>query len=345
VATDRPIQQFVQGNWRGGINTSLPPNELADDEAVDILNLETDWDGNLVSRNGVTKHQTSDTYASRITSLHDAVYEGGQEFILYTTGSSLFKVNTDGTGTTDITGSLTLPTNTFWQWRNFGSFAIGVNRATSGDNPVKVNSSGTASALGGSPPKARYIEVWNNRVWVVSSTAPNQVRASALGLPEDWTATGAAGAIAIDVDPGDGDEITGLLAFKGRLFVFKRKRIFVISAAAQPVTDPNNLKVDVFNKNIGCVSAYTIQPVLDDVLFLAEGGVASLTSAEIVADFRSALVSRKVKEIGRIKKTSNEFASMVLDDVSQYWLSVPANLSVTASPVVYVLDYTDLAQG
>ena len=76
MATDRPIQQFRQGNWRGGINTSLPPNEIADDEAVDILNLELDWDGNLVSRNGVVKHQTSESYSTRITSLHDAVYEG-----------------------------------------------------------------------------------------------------------------------------------------------------------------------------------------------------------------------------------------------------------------------------
>jgi hypothetical protein len=52
-----------------------------------------------------------------------------------------------------------------------------------------------------------------------------------------------------------------------------------------------------------------------------------------------------VKEIGRVKKVSDEFASMVLDDISQYWLSVPANLSVTGGPAVYVLDYADLPRG
>lgn len=345
MATDRPIQPFLQGNWRGGINTSLPPNEISDDEAADILNYEVDWDGNLVVRNGVTQH-SDQSYSTRLTSAHTAVYEGGQEFIVYTTDNDLFRVNLDGSGTTSIGGALTLPTNTFWQWKNFENLAIGVNRATSGDNPVKVNSAGAAAALGGSPPKAKFIEVWNNRVWVVSATEPNQVRCSALGLPETWaTGPNAGDPAAYDVDPGDGDEITGLIAFKKRLFVFKRKRIFVIQAHTAPAEDKNNLEVELFNANIGCVSAHTIQAVLDDVLFLAEGGVASLTSAEIVADFRSALVSRKVSEIGKIKKVSDEFATLVLDDVSQYWLAVPAALSVTGFNVVYVLDYTDLAAG
>lgn len=341
---ENQIQPFLQPSWEGGINTSKPPTEIDNSEAVDILNLQLDPSDNLVSRLGVVKfHSTG--YTDRITSLHHYISESGTSLILYTLGTKLFKANTDGTGVTEITGSLTLPSNKFSQWRTFGGLAIGVNGATSGDNPVKVTSAGTAAALGGTPPKAKYIEIWNNRVWLVSATAPNQIRASALGLPEDWTTTGAAGTISLDIDPDDGDRITGIIAFKGRLFVFKRKKIYVVTQGGDPFTlDGGKIVRDIFNSNIGCVSGYTIQTVLDDVLFLSEGGVASLRTAEVVAEFRSALVSRKVSEIAQISKIHDEIASYVLDDVSQYWLSIPDDLSPTNVPVVYVFDYKTLLE-
>src|SRR5262245_1379401 len=340
------VQQLNVPNFRGGINTALPANEIQDNEIVDALNFEYDWDGNLVVRNGVDPFNAED-YATRITSLHYFTTESGAAYVLYTNANDLYRADPDGTNVTDITSTLTLPNNTFWQWRTFQGIAIGVNQATSGDNPVKVDNTGAAAALGGTPPKAKFIEVWNNRIWVVSASEPNQVRACQLGDPEDWTDTGADGAVSIDIDNDDGDEITGLIAFKERLFVLKRERIFVIQpiSSSAPNTDPENLEVKLFSGNVGCVSAYTVQTVLDDVLFLAEGGVASLTSAQIVADFKSALISKNVAEIARIKKISDEFASMVLDDASQYWLSIPAALSPTSANIVYVLDYTDLAQG
>lgn len=327
-------------DWSGGINTSKPPTEIEDNEAVDILNLEFDDSGNLATRCGATQLFAT-TYANRITSLHYFTADSGEVGILFTTANKLYIVETDGTGVTELTGALTLPNDVFWQWRTFQGIAIGVNRATTGDNPVKVTTSAVASALGGSPPKAKYIEVWNSRVWLISASSPNQIRASALGLPEDWTTAGDAGTISIDVDANDGDQITGIWGTRTDLYIFKRKKIYRVvpinpNAA---VTLASNLKVEEFAKSIGCVSGYSIQNVLDDVLFLSEQGVASLTLAQIAEDFRTALFSKKVSEIQRTPKTTEEIPAIVIDNATQYLLSIPASISLTAAAQAYVMDY------
>ncbi|HKX29354.1 MAG TPA: hypothetical protein VJ302_16780 [Blastocatellia bacterium] len=268
--------------------------------------------------------------------------------MLWTTGSTLYIGETDGTGIIDITGALTLPADNFWQWVTFAGLAIGVNKATTGDNPVKVDNSGVAAALGGSPPKARYATVWNNRLWLVSATEPNQVVGSDLNNPESWTlpTVNADDAVQIDIDADDGDEITGLWPTKERLFVFKRRSIHRIVPVdpTQPSTDATNLKVEIHAQGGGCVSPHSIKAVLDDVVFLSELGLASLKLAEGVDDFRTALLSRKVSAIQRTPKTTLDIPAIVMDSVSQYWLSIPAAISLTGSPQVFVMDYANVGE-
>src|SRR5262249_29591121 len=233
-----------------------------------------------------------------------------------------------------------LPNDTFWQWKTFGNVAIGVNKATSGDNPVKVTTSLVASALAGSPPKGKYIEVWNSRVWIVSATSPNQLWGSSLGNAEDWTTTTDAGRVIIDIDAADGDKITGLFATRAALYVFKRKRIFKvvpINPAAAP-TLASNLKVDIHAQTIGCVSPYSIFPVLDDVVFLSEQGLASLALAATREDFRTALYSRTVAEIRNAPKIIEEIPGYLFDTAAQYWISLPASIAPIGIAVSYVMD-------
>lgn len=338
-------QLLQQVNWAGGINTTSQAEELAPDEAQDIENFKYDSDDNLVSRTGVFQFIGSTTYSTRITSLHRYVNASGAVVFIYTQGTTIRRSDENGGSITDITGGLTIPTNTFWQWKTFTGFAIGVNKGTGANaNPVKVLDNNNAVALGGSPPKAKYIEVWNSRVWLVDAVNSNRVHASALGNAEDWTTTGAAGRIILDIDPGDGDEITGLVAFRNNLFVFKRKKIHVISAISTPATDPDNLRVDIFTSNIGCFAPYSIQPVLNDVLFLSDSGVASLAQSEF-GELQSALLSSKIAELAEIKKTTNEIGSIVLDDENQYWLSIPATISPRLIAETYVFHYDKIAEG
>jgi hypothetical protein len=340
---DIGIQPLSVPDWSGGINTAKAPTEIADNEAVDILNFEFDDSGNLASRRGVTFVETA-VFAGRITSLYYFVADSGEVGVLMTglTGLAIFQ--TDGSGFTNLTGANTFPNDTFWQWVTYGGIAIGVNQGTTGTNPVKVTDVPAASALGGSPPKAKYIEIWNDRVWLASATEPNQIKGSALGLPEDWTVDNDAGAIEIDVDANDGDHITGLVAHRGALYVFKRKsihRVVPISNTIAP-TVASNLKVEVYARGVGCVSGYSIAKLLDDIVFLSELGLASLRLAQDALDFRTATYSRNVVDLFRMPKISEEIPGFLFDTAAQYWLSVPAESSYRSVDEVFVLDYLKL---
>jgi hypothetical protein len=335
-----------QENWAGGINSASQAEEISNVEAQDIENFEYDSDDNLIVRTGIKQFIGSTTYTTRITSIHRYVDSAGTVRIIWTNDNDIWRSDENGGSVTDITGGLTLPTNTFWQWRTFAGSAIGVNKGTGGNaNPVKVNGSSNAVALGGSPPKAKYIEVWNNRLWLVDASNPNRVWGSKLGDPENWTdTTPGTRAVQIDFDAGDGDEITGLVEFRNSLFVFKRKKIHVLSTIAAPTTDPDNFRQDIYTKNLGCFAPYSIQPVLNDVLFLSDSGIASLAQSEL-GELKSALLSSKIAELSEFKKNTNEIASFVLDDKNQYWISLPAAVSPRAIPETYVFHYDKIEQG
>lgn len=345
-ADNAGVKTIPYAGWGRGIITSKPSTEIPDDAAQDILNLEFDDSDNLSTRNGFVE-LFSTTFASRLTSSYYFTSGSGEIGILYTTANQLRIVETNGTGDTNLTGALTLPNDTFWQWVTYKDLAIGVNKATSGDNPVKVSTGAVAAALGGSPPKGKYIALWENRVWIVSATEPNQLRGSFLGDPENWATGTAAQGVSIDVELDDGDNISGLFATKDALYIWKTKRIYKLVAIdpAQPITDADNLRVAIHSQTIGCVSPYSIQPLLDDVVYLSAQGLASLRLSEVAEDFRTALYSRNVAEIGKINKTTEEIPSLLLPNVNQYWLSFPDNLSTRSIDETYVLDYLNIQAG
>jgi len=337
------IQSLRISDWRLGINTATPPTEIDDSEVQDLLNFEFDNNGNISTRRGVT--ELLSTTFGRLTSFHYFTVDTGEVAVLFTEGTKLRKVLTNGTSQADISGALTFPNDTFWSWVTFNGIAIGCNRATTGDNPVKVTSGLVASALPGTPPKAKYAAVWENRVWLVSASSPNQIQGSKLGDPENWTATGAAGAVTLEIDTNDGDLITGIYATRDALYIFKRRSIHRLIPIAQPITDPNNLKREVVTRNIGCVSHYSIQQVVDDVLFLSDQGIASLTLVATAENFKTAFYSRNVSQLERFSKITEEIPSILLDTAAQYLISLPTAVSPTGKPNAYVMDYLRLNDG
>src|SRR4030095_517382 len=301
---EKRISVSTQYSFAGGINnTTSSLDRLEDDEAIDILNFRFDESDSLISRNGTEKildKISGANITTKITSIYRAVYSNATSRDLFTTDNKIYEiiagVPSNRTGAVVIS-----PAGVKTQWRMYNDIAIGVPRLSV---PFKVAAGvGNAAVLGGTPPAAKYIEVWNDRVWLTGTTvtSENRLFGSFLGNPEDWT-TGsgtASGIVTIDIEPEDGDKITGIIAFRERLFIFKRNRIYTVQAigGAAP-TDATALSVELYTSSIGCMSAYSIQPVLDDVLFLAEGaGIASLVASERVGDFQSALLSRKVRAL------------------------------------------------
>ena len=152
-------------------------------------------------------------------------------------------------------------------WRNWQGYAIGATHGADG-NPTAVypiKFGGTTASVLTNAPRAKYLEVWNERLWIVSAEDPNVIYGSGLGNPEAWTVDGADDAVIIDVGKNDGDKITGIYAFRGQLFIFKRTKIYTIKALDGTIpTDVGNLYVDLYTANIGCISQYTIQAILEE---------------------------------------------------------------------------------
>ena len=333
----------------GGMNTSVDQTEIADNEAVLIENFEYDDSNNLVTRNGVSNGGSA--ASTKITSIFSFSTDAGFIGNLFTRGTQIrsrpLVLGTD----TNLTGALTLPDGTRWYWKSLNNVAVGVNGSTGAGNPIQVvgPAPGTASHLVAAP-DGRYIEEHDSRLWIVHASNPNRIQCSDLGSAVNWNTggfTNPAQGVTIDVYPGDKDQITGLYSWRERLFIFKRKRIYVLRAVSIPNTDPNNWEVVEYSKEIGCIAATTIRETLDDVVFLSEFGLASLTAAEIAADYTAAVISTKMKAVQDIAKNVGEtdVFGYTLRDKGQYWLCVSSVFAPNGKNTTYVMDYSQAKAG
>ena len=328
--------------FAGGINRRLPVSDIADNELVTALNVELDRRAQLRTRNGMTQIVTTGS-SSPVKSIFHYRLSGGTDTVVANWGSKVYRFAAGGGAATDITGSLTIPSGAQWYWTVFNDVLIGVNGATSGDATVKLTSAaGTLAALGGSPPRGKFCETWNNRVWIVDSSSPNVVKGSALGLHEDWSTSGRAGTVSLAVGGNEGDLITGIKAHRGMLFVFKRRYVYVI-VAGSPNTDVSQYEVRMLSDRVGHIGGATIQPLFDDLLFLSDYGVVSLNSVQQFGEFERAVLSDKLPEISDLPKSTTPYASVVHPGKGQYWLSVPTATSGGLNAFVYVYDAANKA--
>ena len=337
-------QPFTYNGFSGGVNTLRPARDIEDHEVTEAINFELYQRSVMRVRNGLTALATG--LNGPVTSILHYRMSGGLETVVFTGGTKIYRMPVGGGAVTDVTGGLTLPSSGPWQWVVMGDKAIGVNRSTTAANPVVLDSTSdtAAAALGGSPPKALYAEVFNSRLFLVSATEPNRLYYSALGAPEDWTTTGKAGSGSILVGGNEGDYITGVKAHLGRLFIFKRTRVYVL-VPGSPNTDNQQWVVQMLTDRVGCVAGYSVQPVLNDLVFLSDHGVMSLQAVQQVGDFKHAVLSHKVTALREFNKSVVGLASVNHSDRLQYWIAVPELAGDSVNTSTWVMDYTDLSSG
>jgi hypothetical protein len=111
------------------------------------------------------------------------------------------------------------------------------------------------------------------RLWAANTTANNStVYFSDLISGHVWS-TGTAGSLNVNnVWPNGADQITGLAAHNGFLFIFGKRQILIYSGA----TTPSSMTLSDTVEGIGCIARDSIQVTSTDVLFLSNSGVRSL---------------------------------------------------------------------
>jgi hypothetical protein len=109
------------------------------------------------------------------------------------------------------------------------------------------------------------------RMWVTGDwggTNASRVSASSLGDPRNWSATAPNDAFSVDLDPEDGQLVTGIAPVGPYVLVFKERKTFIIY-------DTNNGASRQISNTIGVPAGYdkSIQPSPYGVFFLSHDGV------------------------------------------------------------------------
>lgn len=175
------------------------------------------------------------------------------------------------------------------------------------DTPRTYNGT-TIAALGGSAPNFAFSCVHKNRLWAAGvATLPSRLYYCKTLDAGNWThATSGY----IDIDPDDGDRITGIASHKNDLWVFKgpyKGSIHRITGSAN--TGSDSFARITFINGIGAVSHNTLFKFRDDLGFMwADGTIHSLAATAAYGDFNESSLSRPIHRYFREHLTHNQLA-------------------------------------
>ena len=167
------------------------------------------------------------------------------------------------------------------------------------------------------------------RLWVATTTTNNStVFFSDLIAGHVWS-TGTSGSLNVDrVWVNGADEITGLAAHNGFLFIFGKRQILIY----QNATTPASMSLSDTVEGIGCIARDSIQTTSTDVLFLSNSGVRSLMrtiqeksaperdlSKNIRNDLMSTVAGETLANIKSIYSEREAFYLLVTPTIDTTW--------------------------
>jgi hypothetical protein len=250
--------------------------------------------------------------------------ETGANALIAAGGTKLYSISTGGVAT-DITGAASLTSNLKWAFVTAPvSGGQGPLYGMNGTNTPKywIGSGSIAdwTATVGSVPNGTMMCYAQNKIFVAGVAAnPSRLFWCDIGNPRSWTATNV-----VDLDPNDGQTITGLASLGPYLFVFKQKKIFVVYDLA---TGANR----ALSTTVGCVAPRSIAESAEGLFFLsADEGVMIATPSKLTN------VSDNVRNFfeGLDPIERSQAAGVVFKN--HYYLSAASFLSTTCD---MVLDY------
>lgn len=247
------------GPFTDGLNNVSLAGEAREKEVTELINFEVSPDGSLQSRPAIRVvagstiactgqlhkvygvYRTSDTEWSVIV----ATAKGSNKWNLEAYPFGIF----GGTATLlkEITGVTELPTG-YVQFNTNAYFCKGPSSTTNG---LKWAGSGAATDIAAIP-KGNCMIAYKSRLWVAgasSSGLSSRLLFSTIDTggakPEVWSGTDF-----IDIAPGEGGFITGILALNSAILIFKSDGTWRFSYPSKPATG----QVDKVSGSIGAAN-------------------------------------------------------------------------------------------
>jgi hypothetical protein len=270
--------------FAGGLNLRDQPNQVDPTQAVDLLNVALIEREGVRSRDGYAKF-TSSELTNRPDSMAAFYTVAGTAQLIVGNGNRLDALNTSGTSTANAA-----PTASPHYFTRFGGPTAELMFISNGTDTVR-QWNGTAfstPAYTGTTPNGRFVAVtpWDNRLVNArrSSTSAGNNPASVLfsdqGVPTTFTA-----ANFVDVNPGDGEQIMGIIVWERYLFVFKESKFFRFYGTSTGVAGTPIFNYEGVDNGVGLVSSRALCAGRDGVYFLGKAGVYRTTGsrAELVS--------------------------------------------------------------
>lgn len=278
----------------GGLILNRPLDDVGADNAIDLL--DVDWDdslGRLRSREGAAAFSPEDAASN-----YDVLYPHSLTRLLARRGSTLHVLNAEGG---EIAGKEATVSSKHLAFARLGTPSASYTYIADQENTIKRYdgtdfTSPTAKvgdATGVAMPKGRFLAVWpdgGNRLVVAGTVAdggPNGAISSGshvwFSMPGDGEAYEATAYV--QLNPGDGEEITGCVSWGGMIFVFKETRCFIFYGVSadndgKPVFNFRSVELGTRIKAPGAKHAENIVAGNDSVYFVADHGVYATTGAE-----------------------------------------------------------------
>lgn len=250
------LQIYREQLFGKGYNDKLAPEFIPRGYVADALNcfIRTE---EIVKRTGYTI-VANDVGSAAIQGLKGVRFANATKEMLMVANGIAYKWTGSGNWT-DIGGTYTLSTTAqvdIVVANNNVYFFDGTN------TPVKYN--GTTGSTVAAIPVGSFAKWFHNMLFVAGiSTLPNRARISALGDPEDFTGGITA---TLDINPNDGDYITGLGILKDELFIFKTQRVWSITGFGTAALTLSNLNERL--TGFGTLSHRSIVNTGNDLLYL-----------------------------------------------------------------------------
>jgi hypothetical protein len=278
-----------------GLNTQDSPLDLASGFALTATNCVIDQYGRIGARKGWTRVNSAsgNLGANDVSVIHELVQTDGSVTTLFAGNNKLFKLS--GASVVELTygGGGTAPTITANNWH-----CASLNGITyffqSGYDPLIYDPAVSTTTYRrvsektgytGTVPQGNICISAYGRLWI-ANTASNKTTLTFSDLISGHVYTGGtSGTLNVNnVWANGADEITGLAAHNGFLFIFGKRQILVYQGATAPST------MSLYDTVVGIGTQWrdSIQSTNTDVVFLSNSGVRSVlrTIQEKSAPFR-----------------------------------------------------------
>jgi len=320
-----------------GLNTQDSPLDLAAGFALTAINCILDKYGRMGARKGWTKVNTSsgNLGANDVTVIHELVRTDGSVTTLFAGNNKLFRLS--GTTVTELTygGGGTAPSISASNWQcaslNGSTYFFQLNHDPLVYDPAVSTTTyrriSEKAGYTGTVPSGNIGISAYGRLWIAGSTSDKTTLTFSDLIAGQVYSGGTSGTLNVNnVWANGADEITGLAAHNGFLFIFGKRQILVYQGA----TTPSTMSLYDTVVGIGCQYRDSIQSTNTDVVFLSNSGVRSVlrTIQEKSAPFRD--LSKNVR---------NDLMQLVVGET-------PANIKAVYSEVdaFYLLTFPTAGQ-